>query len=92
MKTFSPAGRIRGDLLVSDGRVMGVVSAGAGEGADAIEATGLHLLPGGVDGHVHMQDPGLTEREDFITGTKMGASSTVMPIISRTIPRNNKMN
>lgn len=77
----SPEGRTRGDLLVSDGRVAGIVAPGAGEGREEIDASGLHLLPGGIDPHVHMQDPGLTEREDFMTGTgaaAVGGTTTVV--------------
>lgn len=61
----SATGRVRGDLLITAGKVVGTVSPGAGEGEDVIAADGLHLLPGGVDAHVHMMDPGLTEREDL---------------------------
>jgi allantoinase len=85
---ISATGRVCGDLLITGGKVMGVVSPGTGEGTDAIEATGLYLLPGGVDGHVHMQDPGLTEREDFITGTSAAAVGGVTTIVehNRSLP------
>jgi allantoinase len=84
----SATGRVRGDLLIDDGKVMGIVSPGAGEGTDAVEATGLTLLPGGVDGHVHMMDPGLTEREDFVTGTSAAAVGGVTTIVehNRSLP------
>ena len=84
----SPTGQVRGDLLVSAGKVAGVVSPGTGEGAEIIGATGLHVLPGGVDAHVHMQDPGLTEREDFITGTSAAAVGGVTTIVehNRSLP------
>lgn len=84
----SPQGRVRGDLLVHEGRVAGVVASGAGEGAEVVEASGLYLLPGGVDPHVHMQDPGLTEREDFITGTGAAAVGGTTTIVEhhRSIP------
>ena len=74
----SPEGKTTGDLLVTDGRVVGVVEAGTGRGAQVVEASGLHLLPGAVDPHVHMMDPGLTEREDFITGTGAAAVGAVV--------------
>jgi allantoinase len=84
----SPTGQVRGDLLISDGKVAGVVLPGTGEGAEIIGATGLYLLPGGVDAHVHMQDPGLTEREDFITGTSAAAVGGVTTIVehNRSLP------
>jgi allantoinase len=84
----SSEGQTRGDLLVSEGRVAGIVAPGSGKGAHVVEASGLHLLPGGVDGHVHMQDPGLTEREDFITGTSAAAVGGVTTIVehNRSLP------
>jgi dihydroorotase-like cyclic amidohydrolase len=84
----SPEGKTTGDLLVTDGRVVGVVEAGTGRGAQVVEASGLHLLPGAVDPHVHMMDPGLTEREDFITGTGAAAVGGVTTIVEhhRSLP------
>jgi allantoinase len=84
----SAEGQNRGDLLVSEGRVAGIVAPGLGEGAEVIDASGLYLLPGGVDPHVHMQDPGLTEREDFITGTGAAAVGGVTTVVEhhRSLP------
>jgi allantoinase len=84
----SPTGRVEADLLVSAGKVAGVVSPGTGSGAEVVDATGLLLMPGGVDAHVHMQDPGLTEREDFITGTSAAAVGGVTTIVehNRSLP------
>ncbi len=84
----SPTGTAPGDLLVGAGRVLGVVAPGTGAGAQVVEASGLHLLPGGVDAHVHMQDPGLTEREDFMTGTGAAAVGGVTTIVEhhRSLP------
>lgn len=46
-----------------------------------VDASGLLLLPGGVDTHVHLMDPGSTDREDFPTGTSAAAASGVTTII-----------
>jgi allantoinase len=84
----SATGRTRGDLLVGEGRVAGIVSPGSGKGERIVEASGLHLLPGGVDPHVHMQDPGLTEKEDFMTGTGAAAVGGTTTIVehNRSLP------
>ncbi len=78
----------RGDLLVAQGRVAGVVAAGTGQGAQVVDATGLYVLPGGVDPHVHMMDPGLTEKEDFIAGTGAAAVGGVTTVVEhhRSLP------
>src|SRR5437660_286891 len=60
----TPRGRRRAHLYAENGRIVGI----GGERLAArqtIDAAGLHLLPGAVDGHVHFQDPGDTSREDF---------------------------
>jgi dihydroorotase (multifunctional complex type) len=49
-----------------------------------IEAAGLYLVPGAVDGHVHFQDPGDTSREDFITGSSAAAVGGVTTVIEHT--------
>lgn len=38
-----------------------------------IDASGLTLVPGLIDMHVHLRDPGLTEKEDLETGEKAAA-------------------
>jgi len=36
---------------------------------DTIDANGLVLIPGVIDCHVHLREPGLTHKEDLITGS-----------------------
>lgn len=46
-----------------------------------VDARGLLVLPGAVDTHVHLMDPGSTEREDFPTGTAAAAAAGVTTVI-----------
>lgn len=39
------------------------------------------ILPGAIDGHVHFDDPGFTERENFNTGTKSAAAGGVTCVV-----------
>ncbi len=39
------------------------------------------VIPGGIDPHVHFNDPGFTEREDFATGTAAAAAGGITTII-----------
>jgi allantoinase len=41
----------------------------------------MHVLPGAIDPHVHFDDPGYTDREDFVHGTSAAASGGVTTII-----------
>ena len=84
----SPHDQIQGDLLVAEGRVAGIVAPGTGSGQQMVDATGLYLLPGAVDPHVHLQDPGLTHQEDFMSGTGAAAVGGVTTVVEhhRSIP------
>jgi allantoinase len=84
----APSGRERCDLVVSGGRVVGRTLPGAAEADDVVDASGMFVLPGGVDPHVHMMDPGLTDREDFPTGTAAAAVGGVTTIVEhhRSLP------
>ena len=59
------------DLIVENGLVREI---GKGLAAPAdietIDATGKYVVPGLIDMHVHLRDPGLEYKEDIISGTK----------------------
>jgi dihydroorotase len=59
------------DVLVENGLVKEI---GKGLAAPAetetIDAAGLYVVPGLIDMHVHLRDPGLEYKEDIISGTK----------------------
>lgn len=69
------------DVLIEDGRVSAIVSPHESREADSVlDATGLHVLPGLVDGHVHFNEPGRTEWEGFLTGTTAAAAGGVTTV------------
>ncbi|NIM44192.1 MAG: amidohydrolase family protein, partial [Nitrososphaeria archaeon] len=43
----------------------------------SIDAQGMLVMPGLIDSHVHLRDPGYTHKEDFLTGTKAAANGGV---------------
>jgi allantoinase len=57
------------DVGVTDG-VISAVGPDLPAGAEEIDATGLLVLPGVVDVHVHLNDPGRASWEGFATGTR----------------------
>ena len=58
------------NLLIEDGRVIGVVdrSEPAPEDAKLVDATGLIVAPGFIDLHVHLREPGQEYKETIATG------------------------
>lgn len=56
------------DLLIEDGRVLEIGEKLTGHFDQVVEAKGLIVVPGLVDMHVHLRDPGFTEKEDIHTG------------------------
>jgi dihydroorotase len=64
-----PGGAVTGDLLVDDGKVVGVVSntVELSEVGTTVDATGKLVLPGMVDVHVHTREPGFEYKDDIYT-------------------------
>lgn len=79
----TPRGRRRAHLYVADGRIA-AVTAEEHAARETVDAAGLYLLPGAVDGHVHFQDPGDTSREDFISGSSAAAVGGVTTVVEHT--------
>ncbi len=71
------------DIGILDGKIASL-SAGLGDAAEIIDATGLFVLPGGIDSHVHLDQPsgeGVVMADDFESGTRsavIGGNSTVL--------------
>ncbi len=71
------------DIQIENGTVCGIGSALADERAyeRVIDAEGLVVAPGFVDGHVHFRDPGLTYKEDIRTGSAAAARGGYTTVI-----------
>ena len=80
------SGTERVDIAVDGGKIVAIASRDAlPAGREQIDARGLHLLPGLVDPHVHVRDPGRTEREDFYTATAAAAAGGITTILEMPI-------
>ena len=79
---ISPADGLNGvrDILIENSRIAAV-----GENLTAenvIDAAGLVAVPGLVDMHVHLRDPGQTQKEDILTGCRAAAAGGVTSLLA----------
>ncbi|XUY29810.1 amidohydrolase family protein [Agrobacterium sp. rho-8.1] len=71
------------DVGIKDGRIA-ALAAELTDADEIIDATGLFVLPGGIDSHVHLDQPsgdGIVMADDFDSGTRsaaIGGNSTVL--------------
>ena len=72
------------DVLVRDGRDRRARATGssAPEGAEVVDAAGLHALPAFVDPHVHLRTPGREDEEDVDSGTRAAAAGGYCAILA----------
>ena len=90
----SPAG-LGVDIGIRDGRIA-AIGASSASADHVIEAKGLHVLPGLIDPHVHLRDPGDPTIETIPTGTRaavLGGLTAVfdMPNTSPSITTANQL-
>ena len=70
-----------GDLLLVDGSLQQVGGTVEASDAQVIDASGMVVAPGLVDMHVHLRDPGFTEKEDILTGCRAAAAGGVTSLL-----------
>ena len=76
----TPTGVLRGDLGIEQGVLRELADELPG-GKEEIDARGLLVLPGAVDAHVHLNDPGRADWEGIATGSAAlaaGGSTTAI--------------
>lgn len=74
---------IQADIGVRDGKIALIETPGEKlPDADVvINAKGKKVLPGVIDTHVHLREPGFTHKEDFTTGTQAAAAGGVTLVV-----------
>ena len=77
----APDGVRRAEVGVADGRIVAVAPELERDAREEIDASGLHILPGAVDAHVHLNDPGRADTEGFETGTRAAAAGGTTTVV-----------
>ena len=61
------------DVLIVDGKIVGLGRQVHGAADEVVDAGGLFVTPGLIDMHVHLREPGFEEKETIETGTLAAA-------------------
>ncbi|MGK2874601.1 MAG: dihydroorotase [Nocardioides sp.] len=76
-----PDGTTR-DVLVRDGLIVDIGSALAVEAVETVDAAGLSLLPGFVDLHTHLREPGREDAETIASGSAAAAAGGFTAVLA----------
>ena len=71
---YTGDGFVNADVLVDEGRIVSVSPSISQEGASVIELQDQLIVPGFVDVHVHLRQPGFSYKETIYSGTSAAAA------------------
>lgn len=78
------------DILIEQDRIRRIYVHGRGERYSAdteraervLDASGKYVMPGFIDLHVHLRDPGFTYKEDIVSGSRAAAAGGVTTVFA----------
>src|SRR5215207_11500087 len=84
----TPGGTFTGDVGIVGEKIAALGAGLDTEGAQVIDASGHHVIPGVLDVHVHLELPfcGTVSADDYRSGTRAGARGGVTTLIDFAIP------
>ena len=72
---------IYGDILIEDGKVKDLKSNLESSSLETIDAQGKYILPGLIEVHGHLREPGFEQKEDIPHGTRAGIAGGFTSVI-----------
>lgn len=72
----------KADVLVEEGKILRIAPEIREEEARVLEAEGCYVLPGFIDLHVHLRDPGLEYKETLATGGQAAVKGGVTTVVA----------
>ena len=78
------------NIKIEDGKISDI-SKNPIKADETVDMKSNFVLPGFIDPHIHFRDPGLTQKEDFKTGSQAAANGGFTTVIDmpNTIPKTN---
>lgn len=67
----------KGDVVIENGKILSVGGTADTAGAEVYDAAGCFVMPGLIDMHVHLREPGQEAKEDIHTGTQAAAAGGI---------------
>ena len=71
---YTEHGFVQADVAIDNGRIISVAPSILGEGDSVIELYDHLIVPGFVDVHVHLREPGFSYKETIYSGTAAAAA------------------
>lgn len=80
---ITPETESQADIAIRDGKFVAIAPKGQLDvtAAEEYDASGQHVLPGVIDGHVHFREPGLEYKEDWRTGSTAAVYGGVTTVV-----------
>ncbi len=84
--------QFRGSIILNDGLIMKILTGDELPSVSVdriVDATGMYLIPGVIDDHVHFREPGLTEKATIYSESRAAAAGGVTSFMEmpNTIPQ-----
>ncbi len=78
------------DIKIEDGKIADISKTPI-KADETVDMKNNFVLPGFIDPHIHFRDPGLTQKEDFKTGSQAAANGGFTTVIDmpNTLPKTN---
>src|SRR6476620_8936500 len=80
-RIITPSGIRNGFLLIDNGKIVDIVTALTDASFPTIDVGDKVLMPGVIDPHVHINEPGRTEWEGFDTATNAALTGGITTLI-----------
>lgn len=83
-RVIDPASNLdaESDILIEDGKIVKVSKNIKAKSVKTIQAKGCFVMPGFIDLHVHLRDPGFEEKETVVTGAQAAAKGGFTTILA----------